>query len=233
MINWSELILELNKHVYAFEHGDDFYEENGIKRLHVEKIKDIAGELVLFYKLNPQGDNRNHNYLNIPKIGLDIDEVLADWLTAWMKKFKIKHVPTTWFFDHKLKTRFEELREKGELDDFFLNLSPKVSPEDIPFEPHCYITSRPVDSEITRQWLEKHGFPMRPVYTVPPNSTKVEVAKQAGVEWFIDDGYHNFIELNKSGICCFLWDTPHNAKYDVGHKRKKSFKEVIYGREKG
>lgn len=230
MINkkWSELIKELNKHTYAFEHGNDFYEENGVRHFHIEKIRDIASELVVFYRMNPQGDDRNHKYLNIPKIGLDVDEVLADWLPAWLKKFKIKNVPTTWFFDHKIKERFEELKSKGELDSFFLGLTPKIKPSDIPFEPHCYITSRPVDSEITRQWLEKHGFPMRPVYTVKPNETKVEMAKQAGVDWFVDDGYHNFIELNKAGICCFLWDTPHNAKYDVQYKRIKSFKELIY-----
>ena len=69
---------------------------------------------------------------------------------------------------------------------------------------------------------------MRPVYTVAPNKTKVDIAIEAGIDWFVDDGYHNFIELNKAGICCFLWDCEHNRKYDVGYKRIKSFKELIY-----
>jgi len=226
---WSELISELNEHLLKFENGEDFYEENGILKFHIKKVRDISGELVKLYHIFPQGDDRNHLYLNIPKIGLDIDEVLADWLPAWMKKFNIKSVPTTWFFDNKIKERFEELRAKGELDEFFLNLKPRIKPEEIPFEPHCYITSRPVSSEVSRLWLEKNGFPMRPVYTVPPNETKSEVALREGVEWFVDDGYHNFIELNKAGICCYLWDTPHNRKYDVGFKRIKDFKQLIYG----
>lgn len=226
---WSELILELNKHLQEYESGEDFYEENGVIKFHINKVRDISCHLVKLYHIYPQGDDRNHKYLKIPKIGLDIDEVLADWLPAWMKKFKIKNVPTSWFFDNKIKERFEELRLKGELDEFFLNLAPRIKPEEIPFEPHCYITSRPVSSEISRQWLEKNGFPMRPVYTVPPNETKSEVALREGVEWFVDDGYHNFVELNKSGICCFLWDTPHNRKYDVGYKRIKDFKQLIYG----
>lgn len=226
--NWCELISEMKEHVQAFEHGSDYFQENGILKLRIDKVRELSGSLSLYYRIYPQGDDRNHKYLIIPKIGLDIDEVLADWLPAWMKKFKIKNVPTTWFFDHQIKERFEALKSAGELDSFFLSLKPRVSPEDIPFEPHCYITSRPVDSEISRQWLEANGFPMRPVYTVSPNQTKVEIAKQAGVDWFVDDGYHNFIELNRAGICCFLWDTPHNKKYDVGYKRINSFKQLIY-----
>ena len=229
---WSEYIEQLKKHVHDFERGGDYFNDNGVLTLHVAKIREISSTLTLYYKLNPQGDDRPHLYLSIPKIGLDIDEVLCDFLTPWMKKFKIKDVPQTWFFDHKIKERFEELKKEGELDNFFLNLKPKVQPQDIPFEPHCYITSRPVDSEISRQWLEKNGFPMRPVYTIAVNQTKVEVAKEAGVEWFVDDGYHNFIELNKAGICCFLWDCEANRKYEVGYKRITSFKELIYQQNK-
>ena len=224
---WSQLISELKTHLNEFEHGNDYFNVES-KSLHIEKVKELSETLLKYYRLNPQGDDRNHKYLNVPKIGLDIDEVLADWLPAWTKKFKIKNVPTTWFFDHKIRERFDELKAKNELDDFFLNLNPRLKPTDIPFEPHCYITSRPVDSEITRQWLEKHGFPMRPVYTVLPNETKVEIAKNAGVDYFVDDGYHNFIELNKAGICCFLFDAPHNRKYEVGYKRIYSLKELIY-----
>jgi hypothetical protein len=227
MSKWSELINELNFHCKEFQLGND-YDNVNEKTLHIDKIAEIANTLSKYYRINPQGDDRNHKYLSVPKIGLDIDEVLADWLPAWMKKFKIKNVPTTWFFDHKIRERFDELRANNELDNFFLNLQPRVKPTDIPFEPHCYITSRPVDSEISRQWLEKHGFPLRPVYTVGTNQSKLEVALQSGVEWFVDDGYHNFIELNKGGVCCFLWDTPHNKKFDVGFKRIKSFNELVY-----
>ena len=43
---------------------------------------------------------------------------------------------------------------------------------------------------------------------------------------FVDDKFENFVELNKNGICCFLMDAPHNQRYDVGHKRIKSLKEL-------
>lgn len=227
---WTELIENMKYHISKFENGYDYFNDGkgNLSKLHIEEIKESAAKLAKFYHINPQGDDRPHKYLTIPKIGLDVDEVLADWLPAWMEKFNIKNVPTTWFFDHQIKERFEELRKKNELDEFFLNLKPRINPIEIPFEPHCYITSRPVNSEITRQWLDRNGFPMRPVHTVEVNKTKVEIAQQAGVDWFVDDGYHNFIELNRAGVCCFLWDTPHNRKYEVGYKRIKSFNELVY-----
>jgi uncharacterized HAD superfamily protein len=71
-------------------------------------------------------------------------------------------------------------------------LPPKTLPKDIPFEPHCYVTSRPVDTAITEQWLDKHGYPARPVITVPLGASKVEAIREAGVEIFVDDRFDNF-----------------------------------------
>ena len=68
------------------------------------------------------------------------------------------------------------------------------------FEPTCYITSRPVSTEITKQWIEKNGFPCVPIYTVDVNHSKIQVAKEAGIEVFIDDKFENFVELNNAGI---------------------------------
>jgi len=55
----------------------------------------------------------------------------------------------------------------------------------------------------------------------------VDVAKESGVEIFVDDKYENFIELNSAGICCFLFDASHNQRYNVGFKRIKTLKEII------
>lgn len=122
--------------------------------------------------------------------------------------------------------RFEEMRSKGILDKFYLNLEPKIRGSEIPFEPVCYITSRPVATEITVEWLEKHGFPARPVYTVGMGESKIAVAKKAHVEFFVDDRYENFREFNENGICCYLFDAPHNHRYNVGFKRIKSLNEL-------
>ena len=89
------------------------------------------------------------------------------------------------------------------------------------------MTSRPVETSITIKWLEKHGFPLRPVHTVPPNSSKLEVIKNAGVDIFVDDRFDTFRELNSNGVCCYLFDAPHNRRYNVGAKRLHSLKELV------
>ncbi len=41
-----------------------------------------------------------------------------------------------------------------------------------------------------------------------------------------DDKYETFVEMNKAGILCFLYDAPHNQRYDVGFKRIKNLSEL-------
>lgn len=223
-MSWSNIISSLKRHLAAIERGEDYDNETGL--LHIDHLQCNAHFLSAYYKIYPQGDDRNHPYLNRPKIGLDVDEVLADWLGAWVKEFDLK-VPTSWFFDYDLPKRMNVLKEEGKLNDFYLNLKPLIKPEDIPFEPHCYVTSRPVETEVTAEWIKRNNFPTRPVITVPIGASKVDVIKQAGVDIFVDDRYENFVELNNAGICTYLLDTPHNQRYNVGFKRIKSLKELV------
>jgi uncharacterized HAD superfamily protein len=108
-----------------------------------------------------------------------------------------------------------------------LSLEPKIDPKTMAFEPHCYITARTVDQEITEAWLVKNNFPLAPVYTVGFGGSKVEVAKKSGLDIFVDDSYKNFIELNRAGVCTYLFDTPQNSRYNVGHKRIKCLSELV------
>lgn len=237
-MDWSIAMNSLERHYNAFKRGKDFDFDpncadcvkgsclNHTGAYHMAQVAWNAIALLEFYRVYPQGDNRLKPFLNYPKIGLDIDEVLANWVDAWRDRFDINNVPTSWFFDRQIKERFEEMRASGELDEFYLNLEPRVLSKDLPFVPHCYITSRPVETEVTIQWLDKHGFPARPVYTVPVGTSKVEVAKKAGVEVFVDDSWDNFVDFNKNGITCYLFDQPHNNFADVGHLRIKSLKEL-------
>lgn len=223
-MKWSRVLASLKRHLAAIELGEDRDPETGL--LHSAHIMCNAAFITQYYHTYPQGDDRPLPYLNMPKIGLDIDEVLCDWVGAWVQKFNMD-VPKSWFFDYNIMDRFQELREKGELDDFYLSLKPKMSPCDIPFEPSCYVTSRPVDTTITVKWLEMNKFPTAPVYTVPAGTSKVDVILKSGIDIFVDDRYDNFVELNKAGICTFLWDTPHNARYNVGYKRITSLKQLL------
>lgn len=223
-MEWSKVIASLKRHLNAVERGEDYDAESG--KLHIAHVACNAHFLNAYYHIYPQGDDRPKKWLNMPKIGLDIDEVLCNWVGAWRDRFNIKNVPTSWFFDRQIKQRFEQMREEGTLDEFYLNLEPLLDPKELPFVPHCYITSRPVSTEISMEWLDKHGFPSRPVYTVGLGQTKVDVAKEAGVEIFVDDSWDNFVDFNNNGITCYLYDTPHNRVADVGHLRINSFSDL-------
>lgn len=242
-MSWSSVIGCMKRHTAALEKGIDYdidpncpdcqasTKENWVCRnhtgeLHVDLIQANAHFLSAFYKIYPQGDDRPHKYLNQPRIGLDIDEVLCDWIGAWTDKYDLDQ-PEHWAFDPHLVGRFHIMEQEGKLDEFFLSLQPLIKPEDIPFEPYCYITSRPVDSAITTEWLTKHGFPLAPVYTTDESNSKVDIAKREGIEIFVDDAFHNFKALNEAGICCFLMDACHNQRYDVGFKRIKNLKDIL------
>jgi len=165
--------------------------------------------------------------MNINKIGLDIDGVIANFQLAWHQLYpEISAEPESYDSDKNYKRRFDEMRKAGMLNDFYLGIKPLLKPEDIPFEPHCYVTARPVPTEITEQWLDLHGFPKKRVITVPLDTSKVDAMKEAGVEIFIDDFYKNFVELNDAGIFTYLYTAPWNKKYNVGHMRINGFNEL-------
>lgn len=218
---WSKVIASLKRHLAALESGEDYDLETNL--LHTAHIMCNAAFLTEYYKIYPQGDDRQHKYLNMPKIGLDIDEILADWVGHWTRHHG-QEVPETWNFDRDIAAKFELLKDDK---DFWLSIPVKTAAKDIHFEPHCYITSRSIPVEWTQEWLDKNGFPTMPVYSVPHGVSKVEVALKSGIDIFVDDRFDNFVELNKAGICCYLFDSPHNRRYSVGHKRIYSLKDLF------
>lgn len=222
-MSWTSVIASLKRHLNAIERGEDYDLESGL--LHADHLQCNAHFLSAYYKIAPQYDDRIKK--KQLKIGLDIDEVLCDWLGGWMEMKGIKERPTSWLFDRDIISTFDAMEKEGTLNDFMLNLKPLMKPEDIPFEPHCYITSRRVPNEISAKWLDMHNFPTAPVYTVKPGTSKVEVAKQSGIDVFVDDNYKNFVELNNNGILCYLYDQPHNHRYNVGYKRIYNLKELL------
>jgi len=161
------------------------------------------------------------------KIGLDIDGVLANFRIAWSTKYpNVDPKSTSWNFDNQIKERFESMIVEDTLDEFYLDIPPLLNPKDIPFDPCCYITARPIDSKITELWLSANGFPQKPVVTVGVNKSKVQAAKEHNIDIFIDDNYNNFKELNDNGICCYLYTAPWNERYDVGQMRINSLKDI-------
>lgn len=224
-MRWSKVIASLKRHTAKIESGEDYDEETGI--LHSAHIMCNAAFLTEYYNIYPQGDDRRLKYATMPRIGLDIDDVICDFVGGFSERFGL-NTPNNWNWSYKVKEHFDYLSaHPKEMEDFYLSLKPKVNPQDIPFEPVCYITSRNVPQKITERWIESNGFPCVPIYTVGHNMSKVEVAKKENIEIFVDDRFENFVELNNAGVFTYLFDMPHNQRYNVGHKRIYSLKEIL------
>jgi len=217
---WLNIIQKVKGYVNQWESGQDF-DYSG--KLNLVKAIEELDKLVAFYKIFPQGDNRKHPYLFRSRIGLDVDEVIADWVGHWTRYHEQPYPPEFWNFDRNIKEKFEELKDNKE---FWLSIPPKIDPKLLPFEPCCYVTSRIVPTEWTEEWIQQNGFPTTPVYTVAHNESKVEVLKKANVQIFVDDRFDNFVDINLNGICCYLFDAPHNKRYNVGYKRIYSLTEL-------
>lgn len=217
-MKWTTVIASLERHLYAIKRGEDYDKESGL--LHSAHVMTNAAMLTEYYKLCPEFDDRPHWYKRRPKIGLDIDEVLADFVKHYNSYFNIETPVESWNYDIKMPERLNRLKND---EEFWMTMPRRIQPSDIPFEPFCYITNRPCNGQWSELWIQKNGFPTVPVITT---TDKVTAAQNMGIDWFIDDRFENFVHLNKNGVCCFLWDAPHNQRYDVGHKRIYSFKDL-------
>ena len=224
-LSWTSVLASLKRHIAAIEDGEDYDTESGL--LHVSHAACNIHFLNAFYYDFPQGDDRPKRFLKVPKIGLDVDGVLADFMGAWHELYpEILKYPSSWYCDRNIRDRFDQMIKEDTLDTFFSNIRPLISRTDLPFDPHCYITSRPVSKKVTEAWLNEHNFPAKPVYTLETRKSKVDVAKEAGVEIFIEDSFDNFVDLNKNGIFTYLLTTPWNINHDVGHMRIASLNDL-------
>lgn len=215
---WMSVIASCERHIHAFKMGEDIDSESGIK--HLAHASANLMMLLAYYKIHPTGDNRLIYKPPKLRIGLDIDEVICNFIKGWTQKYEMDADVNNWSFDHKIRERVEEMKVDGTLDTFYLSLEPLIKGGDLPFEPSCYITARPVPSEVTMQWLVKYGFPLSPIFTVPMGGSKLEIARSQELDIFIDDNGNTVQQLNSAGICTFLFDQPHNRKFKVSdHKR--------------
>jgi len=221
-MKWRTVQASLERHWLDWKSGMDFDPDDNQSL--IDKVLTNAAILKFYEKLYPEGDDRRHSYLQPRNIALDIDDVLVDWTGHYCARYNLPR-PTSWSFDRKLKERFENelLKDK----DFWTTIPVKTKPEDIPFEPVCYISARSIPKEWTEELLDKHGFPAVPVINVGIGESKVQAARDNKIDVFVDDNYRNFVDLNNAGILCYLFDVLHNRRYDVGLKRIYSLSELI------
>ena len=235
-MKWSKMEASLMRHFEAYKKGLDFDTDQNCENCqkgicvnhtglyHIAQVAWNAMGILSYYKLYPQGDDRRHDYLYPKKIGLDVDGVLADFTGHLLTKLGYpKHIPVHWN-DPIIRNGFELYKHDKQ---FWLDIPPLVTREDINFEPHAYITARSIDEEVTKAWLDKYHLPTAKIFSIGIGESKVEVAKKSGVEIFVDDNFDNFIQLTNAGIFTYLYNAPYNEKYEVGFRRIHHLNEIL------
>ena len=154
------------------------------------------------------------------RISLDIDGVLAEFASAFCRRFNLLNPAEYDFSDPLFAEHFNSILPDRE---FWLNIPALTDYKDIPFMPCLYLSDRKIPVEWTQRWLSRHDYSVAPVEHVGLKS-KVEIAKEYNIEVHIDDNYYNYLKFNNAGIDCYLFDAIYNRKYQVG-KRIYSLKE--------
>ena len=216
-MEWSKVLASLKRHIAAFESGEDFDKESGL--YHLAHAGCNVMFLLEYYKTHPEFDDRPHSYLSDKRIGLDIDGVLADFITKYIElhggELHGGEIPTSYEFDYWFKDKVKDLDK-----DFWLSLPLYEVP---PFDPVCYISNRTFDVDWTKEWIMKVGLPAAPVIHT---KDKVEAARQFMLDIYVDDSFEIFKTMNKAGVCTFLMDAPYNNKFEVGYKRIHTLKDI-------
>lgn len=209
-ISWTKVLSTLKKHLTEFEKGNDFDEDNLLQIAHVAEEALILCE---YYKIYPQGDDRLLGNISAPRVSLDIDDVCLDFKPAFEQRFNIK-LNNYWDGSYLMGSLLDKVKDDK---DFWVNLPVKNLPT---FNPTCYITSRSISVDWTKECLEKNGFPCAPVYCVPFNESKVDLLKNNNINIHIDDKVQNYQEAITAGIFCYLMDAPHNQWFNVPQHRR-------------
>lgn len=152
------------------------------------------------------------------KFAVDLDDVIAGFAKYIIQTARLLKTTSefpqhfsevsSWDMGPGFEEVFNEVKHNPE---WWLGMPPNECVLPFPdIKVTCYITSRPIASEVSKLWVNRNGFPDAPVYTVSKPSMKVAVAEREGITHFVDDKPSTVWEVNQAGIKAFLYRTPAN-----------------------
>lgn len=207
--NVKHLINKLKEKLNDFENMDD---KDFDLLYNIDKVAAYAMMIHDTIATNPHLDDRFDQISTNPRVALDVDDVVADFLGGYTEKTGDKLNPY-WAASYHMGDHLKELANN---EEFWTNLKVKHRPN---FEPACYVSSRSIPIEFTQKFIQKAGLPCAPVFHVPWNESKVEVLKENNIDILVDDKVQNFLDATKAGIFCYLMDAPHNRSFNAGNRR--------------
>lgn len=146
------------------------------------------------------------------KIYLDVDDVVADWVTTFCKKYNCP-LPNSWFDKNITVNRLNELKKNK---SFWVNLPIKHRPN---FKPNGFLSARSIPKKWTFEFMKLNGISGRTnIHHVPWNVSKINKLKQLQVDIFIDDKFETFKECHDNNIFCLLMDACHNKNIITPYK---------------
>lgn len=145
-------------------------------------------------------------------IYLDIDDVVADWVPTFCRRYDCP-IPTTWTNPHITMERLTELRKDKQ---FWTELPMRHRPD---FRPKGFLSARSVPKAWSREFMKINNIPGRSnINHVPWNVSKVEKLRELKCDIFIDDKVETFEECHEAGIFCLLMDAPHNQHIETKYR---------------
>lgn len=134
------------------------------------------------------------------RIALDLDDTVFDFWNAYAELFPGKHN----LVDSTITKNVYKLRHNKQ---FWENLDLLEKPN---FEPHIYATKRINSKSYTKNCLNKHGLPIKPIYQMYYQyGNKADMIK-GRCDILIDDSVSNVMKAINSGLPALIIDRPHN-----------------------
>lgn len=151
------------------------------------------------------------------RIGLDIDNVIADFDYGYINRFG-KYPKCDWAITRNVNNILIKERE------FWLNLPILRLPN---FTPKLFCSARVNNKRWTKQYLTNNGL-TSPLYQVPGYKLSKYPILKGRVDLFIDDSIKNFIDLNLKGIPCLLMDSKVNKFWGpIGRIYSLNIEEIM------